>query len=342
MHEKTVATVLKCERLLCSPEGRKFRSKTELEAYIREYSLNVNISDFCFTVRGQQMLDLAASQDCNGRLYKRKRSASQETPIDGRLGNTSSCEVEDSLPRRKRMKLWERPNAKLTKAAVLPVNSDAHVDGSSEKESKKQEKKTKLLNSRLQPVKETSVDKDKDLLARHVVKLPNTKPRRASQKLTVRMKFMPTLSRKLKADSVRNQSSSQSQISDGFCSAANSTNILMPNGKASAAGSVCKVVCKQTGPHNEKQQSKHFNLIRQQVSPVTSPASNRKRDLVLPRQSIVNDDELSMDIQWIPPQSPFNLVEESLFHSSWKILVASIILENGQGWLASNVCQVPV
>jgi len=317
--------------LLCSPEGRKFRSKTELEAYIRKYSLNVNVSDFCFTVRGQRMLDLAASHDsANGKLYKRKRNLSQEAAIDGRLESTTSSEIGVSLPKRKRMKLWEGPSA--TKAAVMSVDSGPQVVNTSTKESKKHNKKNNVINSRIQ-TKETRVHEDRDLLTKHAVKSQNTRSRHALPKLTVQMKFMPlpTSPKKLQPDSVQKQSPSQSQISEGFYSSASNddTNLLMSNGESSFT--LSNVVSKRHGPRNKKQQSGHYTLTSPQISPAKSPALNRKRDSMSPQQNIVTGDDMSTAIQWIPPQSPFNLIEESLFHSSWKILVASIILENGQG-----------
>jgi len=271
------------------------------------------------------MMDLAASHDCNGQSYKRKRNSTQEVAIDGRLENTTVSEVADSLPKRKRMRLWEGPKANPT--VVLSVNSDSRIASASKKESKKLNGKSDLPNSRVQPVKETRVGKDAGVLAKHVVKSRTTKARRASPKLTVRMKFMPTSSKKLQPDTVRNQSTSHSQISDK-----DNTDTLTSNGEVSPTLSACKLVSKQSRPRDKKQQSsEHFSAIRRQTSPTKSPASNR---LILPRHNvIVNADESSTDLQWIPPQSPFNLAEESMFHSSWKILVASVILENGQGRL---------
>jgi len=276
------------------------------------------------------MFDLATSHDCNGQLNKRKRNSLPEAPVDGRLENTTSSEVGDSFPKKKRMRLWDYPNAK---DAVLPVNKDTKMVGTSKEESNKHDRKTKSLNSHLQPVKETSIAKDEALSA----KSQNAKPRRTSQKLTVRMKFMPTFIRNLKADSLKSRSSSQSQTCGGICLAADSTAAVQTsNGEASPTLSTCKLVRKPNGPRGKKHQSEHCSLIAPKTSPARSPASNRKHDLVLLQQNAASADE-SIDIQWIPPQSPFNLVEESLFHSSWKILVASIILENGQGWLFSNI-----
>ena len=40
---------------------------------------------------------------------------------------------------------------------------------------------------------------------------------------------------------------------------------------------------------------------------------------------------LSRDINYVPPRSPFNLVQESLFHDPWKLLVATIFLNRTAG-----------
>jgi len=314
--------------LSCSPEGRKFRSKTELEAHIKKQNLNVNVSDFCFTVRGQHLLDIAVSHDGNGQSCKRKWNLLQEAPVDGRLGNTVSSEVDGSQPKRKRMRLWERPS---TKTVESPLTSDTSVADTSKMDPKKRDKhnnKSLLLNSCSKPAQQAGVTKSKGLLEKHASKSTHTKLRRSTKKLTVRMKFMPTFLRNLKSDSVESQSSSQSPISTGYCSPTDASDVLTSNYKASASDS--KLFSQQHSTSGKKLQSNH----RPQTSPTRSPTTNKKHAFVLP-QNIVNGDESATDIQWIPPQSPFNLVEESLFHSSWKVLVASIILENGQGWLVS-------
>ena len=35
--------------------------------------------------------------------------------------------------------------------------------------------------------------------------------------------------------------------------------------------------------------------------------------------------------KWIPPKSPFNLIQETLFHDPWKLLVATIFLNRTAG-----------
>ena len=40
---------------------------------------------------------------------------------------------------------------------------------------------------------------------------------------------------------------------------------------------------------------------------------------------------LRRDEHWVPPRSPYNLVQESLFHDPWKLLVATIFLNKTTG-----------
>ena len=35
--------------------------------------------------------------------------------------------------------------------------------------------------------------------------------------------------------------------------------------------------------------------------------------------------------EWTPPRSPYNLIQESLFHDPWKLLTATIFLQKTTG-----------
>lgn len=41
--------------------------------------------------------------------------------------------------------------------------------------------------------------------------------------------------------------------------------------------------------------------------------------------------------KWTPPRSPFNLVQETLFHDPWKLLIATIFLNRTSGKMAIPV-----
>ncbi|KAK1786907.1 hypothetical protein P4O66_017285, partial [Electrophorus voltai] len=59
----------------------------------------------------------------------------------------------------------------------------------------------------------------------------------------------------------------------------------------------------------------------------TSPYFSRKTDgLSPPKRKALR--------KWTPPRSPFNLVQETLFHDPWKLLVATIFLNKTSGKLA--------
>ncbi|XP_034028624.1 methyl-CpG-binding domain protein 4 isoform X2 [Thalassophryne amazonica] len=61
----------------------------------------------------------------------------------------------------------------------------------------------------------------------------------------------------------------------------------------------------------------------------TSPYFSRKPGLSPPRRKTFK--------KWTPPRSPFNLVQETLFHDPWKLLVATIFLNKTSGKMAIPV-----
>lgn len=42
--------------------------------------------------------------------------------------------------------------------------------------------------------------------------------------------------------------------------------------------------------------------------------------------------------KWTPPRSPYNLVQETLFHDAWKLLVATIFLNKTSGEIQQTRC----
>lgn len=47
--------------------------------------------------------------------------------------------------------------------------------------------------------------------------------------------------------------------------------------------------------------------------------------------------------KWTPPRSPFNLVQETLFHDPWKLLIATIFLNKTSGkWSKTVLCCISV
>jgi hypothetical protein len=50
--------------------------------------------------------------------------------------------------------------------------------------------------------------------------------------------------------------------------------------------------------------------------------------------------KMNLTTKWTPPRSPFNLVQEHLYHDPWQLLVATIFLNRTQGKLAYIICSV--
>lgn len=66
----------------------------------------------------------------------------------------------------------------------------------------------------------------------------------------------------------------------------------------------------------------------------------RKRAYNLPETSSIGNNSEMPTVRgkpWVPPRSPFNLVQESLYRDPWKLLVATVFLNRTQG-VDSNGC----
>jgi hypothetical protein len=50
--------------------------------------------------------------------------------------------------------------------------------------------------------------------------------------------------------------------------------------------------------------------------------------------------KINVTTKWTPPRSPFNLVQEHLYHDPWQLLVATIFLNRTQGKFAYILCSV--
>ncbi|XP_077053363.1 uncharacterized protein mbd4 isoform X2 [Siphateles boraxobius] len=72
------------------------------------------------------------------------------------------------------------------------------------------------------------------------------------------------------------------------------------------------------GVEEENKSLKHTDCV--------SPSRNTENNLSRPKRKALK--------KWTPPRSPFNLVQETLFHDPWKLLVASIFLNKTSGKMA--------
>lgn len=54
--------------------------------------------------------------------------------------------------------------------------------------------------------------------------------------------------------------------------------------------------------------------------------SKINKSIYFTKKKLTNLQPISKKILWIPPKSPYNLIQEILFHDAWKLLIATIFL----------------
>ena len=77
-------------------------------------------------------------------------------------------------------------------------------------------------------------------------------------------------------------------------------------------------------------------------------ACKERRSHYFLRSKTLGLQPVSKKLIWVPPRSPYNLVQEILFHDSWKLLVATIFLNKTSGkvaipllWKFFDMCPSP-
>lgn len=85
-----------------------------------------------------------------------------------------------------------------------------------------------------------------------------------------------------------------------------------------------------TEPADRETRSREHRLRSLAEKRKTSPYfSGRSEALSAPKRKAFR--------KWTPPRSPFNLVQETLFHDPWKLLVATVFLNRTSGKMAIPV-----
>jgi Methyl-CpG binding domain len=290
-----------------SPQGQKFRSKSELDAYLKKNNLDLNIGDFNFTVRDQGLLDITSNVTHGGiECLKRKRVSEEISVGDG--DPVRSC-LTDSV---------------YTKTTKKHLNSQMSGDDSM-----------------------SSLNFDAK---------PSGRSRCTSmKKLVVRMKFAArskTCDKNDSSNGVQHKSDSLVRKSDSKRITEVKTNAKKPSQttqddttalqkKSSAKKSACDKDGKRrvTDTHAKPgvarslpNGTKAKSAARELMSHVSDVKKVEAGNVSSSNSDFYgSSEEPGTSEQWVPPQSPFNLVEESLYYSSWRLLVASLLLENRQG-----------
>lgn len=256
---------------ICSEEGRKFRSRKELSAYLLEHNMGVNIENFDF-IFAQKSTGLSSSRcDLNTASDMIDQSSTNDAVVKGDLlRNHTVCNVRKirTSARLSDPTVTDSVNVSIAQKLVARIR-DTGV-------SVRTKKRTACRISRHHRAD----------VENNAVLVRSLRPRSSNCKNTVKQKHSDTCVGRKKGKKLREPVKSEQPL------AAEDQSIQMHSCLSDESVSRTSAQCVVAGG--------------------ISTAMKR-------------------DTSWIPPRSPFNLVQENLFHDPWKLLVATIFLNRTTG-----------
>lgn len=259
--------------MICSEEGRKFRSRKELCAYLQKHDLGLTSEnfDFIFALKStgavsndshQNIVSCDASNcstsDINAKSDLLHRRVSRDFRGIGTRARLLSCAVNDSVTVAQKLVARIR-DADISACAENP---------SASRRSSRRRADAPLVNST------------------QLVECPSSKSnkRKSVTSQTCSVTFRGGKKGKKVKESVKSEQSVVAEVG-------------IPVEK-----------------HDSCVAGKSLSTTAAQVDVADVASATLKRDT-----------------SWIPPRSPFNLVQEDLFHDPWKLLVATVFLNRTTG-----------
>ncbi|XP_068585750.1 methyl-CpG-binding domain protein 4 [Cebidichthys violaceus] len=301
---KAGKTAGKMDIYITSPQGQRFRSRASLHAFLLkdgEGSLDINLFDFT-----------ASKDDVGGPSQalssKGKRRRRKKRRADGRQETT-----EDSPPNKSK-----RASSRLggdaedgeaqscTRAAASTTEDDVRLRETPQRAGQLREKLLRLAPSSEQQHEEA--DSRPPVPTLSVEPATESEDEGEDEETQVYSKGEVETNSEPKADANSHQDEEEEEEEE---------EVLLPD----VAGGSCTPV------RDSQNKSKSAEDKRR-----TSPYFSRKpcRDgLSPPRRKAFR--------KWTPPRSPYNLVQETLFHDPWRLLVATIFLNKTSGKMAIPV-----
>ncbi|XP_053480580.1 methyl-CpG-binding domain protein 4 isoform X1 [Ictalurus furcatus] len=257
-------TAGKMDTYIVSPQGKRFRSKAELQKYLlTEECVHLDLDAFDFTTKIKAQSQKSNSEKPQQKKRKTGRRKAQQTNQTAEnhpgaaVGEMQNIEIETQV---------EEKNS--TEAQVQKIKSD---------EEEQTDVKGKIVEA-------SSSVGENGLAAVPAISVHAASESEGEDKAE---------EEKEESDEVSDSQKSNSGIGSTVRNTQNGTNL-----------------------RSQKRR--------------TSPYFKRKNDgLSPPKRKAFR--------KWTPPRSPFNLVQETLFHDPWKLLVATIFLNRTSGKLAIPV-----
>jgi len=254
---------------ICSDEGRRFRSRKELTAYLRKHNLGLNIKNFNF-IFAQKSNGLASiKSDVNN--ISDHRDVVDPNSANDLPHNHTVCSVREIRTRARLSNPTVTDSGRLSVAQKLV----ARIRDSCVSVNTKKQTTCRRLRHRF-------ADGDSS-----AIPVRSLRPRSTNYKKTV-----------------------VNRTQSGSCTSRKKGKKLSESVKS-----------EQSLVAEDQSVQKHNCPLDESLS---SPSA----------QSVVADNISSVvkrDTSWIPPRSPFSLVQEELFHDPWKLLVATIFLNRTTG-----------
>nr|XP_014345027.1 PREDICTED: methyl-CpG-binding domain protein 4 [Latimeria chalumnae] len=336
-----------------SPQGTKFRSRTALANYLRKSGeTNLKAEDFSFTVPGQ-----TNTQRRSQRLGKNsnKQGSEKQPEANTKVNEETSAFFQERIPELQNFKEAlenflapcvtkdEGTETKLRKRSVRRCSGSGGLgkrlrkgsavqlqDKSSPSEegvkiNGKKNKEEKLKNFRGE-----ETEKGKELLIEEAVNRDSDLEIRTDSASGVavdgdRLKQLEEeqdhLGSSISAERTLQAKAGSDEI--GFATDASTP-------EATLKGANNGLTPSQSYTAVIQQQDVFIKSVvdRRKTSPYFSSKSVKEAPSP-PRRKAFN--------KWTPPRSPFNLVQETLFHNPWKLLIATIFLNKTAGKMAIPV-----
>lgn len=257
---------------ICSEEGRKFRSRKELTAYLRKHNLGITVENFDFIFALKSSGSGSCKSDRSNVSNVTDSSSTNDAVSKGDLPHSHLNNfVSERRTRARLLSHTATDSGTMSIAQKLVARiHDAAVSV-----------KTKKRTARLR-------------LSRHSADAENSAP----------------LVKRLRPKSTNCKNVVNRKNSDASRGRKKGKKLNVSVKSAQSVDAEDLSIQKQKSCLSDE------NLLNTSVPAVVAGSTSSA---------------MKRDTSWIPPRSPFNLVQENLFHDPWKLLVATIFLNRTTG-----------
>ncbi|XP_071332729.1 methyl-CpG-binding domain protein 4 [Trachinotus anak] len=318
---RTGKTAGKLDVYITSPQGQKFRSRASLHAFLledREGTLDINLFDFTVSkddvITTSQILPSQMKQKTTKKKHAdRQQESTQDAKeiLDQPLNKSKRASKEenvkspddtehintDILP--EVLDVCRDKTGEAVKCCIQAAPSATEDDVKLQRSPQRVGLREKLL--RLAPS-----SKQKNTSRVHEEKQAESQP------------SVPTLNVEPATESENEGEDEQGKDEMQIHSKGdNREEVLLPDITGRSCTPVRDSQNKSKGLEDKRKTSPYFS------------GKHAKDGLSPPRRKVFK--------KWTPPRSPFNLVQETLFHDPWKLLVATVFLNKTSGKMAIPV-----